>query len=274
MEVLEQFVEAKSGRPAKCEDFVVVGDHFLAVIDGATDKTGAKFRGVSGGRFAAEVIGAAIPNLEPAITGRDAITEISRALDVALQDAGAPVPDDRPSAVCAIYSREQRQIWRVGDVTIRLNGRSRYGTKRIDRVTAGTRSAFLQSLHLYAQHTPAEQGPEDAPDIGRDLILPLLRNQHLFRNARRSQSRFAHGAIDGQLVPREFIEITPVDFGTEVMLASDGYPRVLDTLEKSETYLHKDLARDPLRIWRHPSTKGVRQGDLSYDDRAWLRFSI
>jgi hypothetical protein len=76
MEVLEQFVEAKSGRPAKCEDFVVVGDHFLAVIDGATDKTGAKFRGVSGGRFAAEVIGAAIPNLEPAITGRDAITEI------------------------------------------------------------------------------------------------------------------------------------------------------------------------------------------------------
>jgi hypothetical protein len=43
------------------------------------------------------------------------------------------------------------------------------------------------------------------------------------------------------------------------------------TLEESEAYLMADVERDPLRVRRHPGTKGVRPDHQSFDDRAYVR---
>ena len=53
--VREQFVAGKSADRV-CEDLIVVTDDFAAVIDGASDATGADFAGKTGGRLAAEIV--------------------------------------------------------------------------------------------------------------------------------------------------------------------------------------------------------------------------
>ena len=52
MRVVERFLAAKTGSDADpdCEDAIVVTDGLCAVIDGATDKTGRRIDGISGGR--------------------------------------------------------------------------------------------------------------------------------------------------------------------------------------------------------------------------------
>ena len=60
--------------------------------------------------------------------------------------------------------------------------------------------------------------------------------------------------------------------GTEVVLATDGYPTPAPTLTQAEAELAALLARDPLRIEKAaPGTKGRRPGHASYDDRAYVR---
>ena len=45
-----------------------------------------------------------------------------------------------------------------------------------------------------------------------------------------------------------------------------------DSLEESEAALSRQLATDPLCINTYKATKGVMEGNLSFDDRAYVRF--
>ena len=60
----------------------------------------------------------------------------------------------------------------------------------------------------------------------------------------------------------------------EVVLASDGYPFLCPTLAESEARLKEQIVRDPLNINTFKATKGMMTGNLSFDDRAYIRFSI
>ena len=72
----------------------------------------------------------------------------------------------------------------------------------------------------------------------------------------------------------ELVRVYPVCPGEEVVLASDGYPCVLPSLRASEEYLYAILASDPLCLSQFKSTKG-RQAELrSFDDRAYVRFTV
>jgi hypothetical protein len=59
----------------------------------------------------------------------------------------------------------------------------------------------------------------------------------------------------------------------EIVIASDGYPELLMTLAASEESLRVDLLADPLRIGIHRGTKGVGLGEVSFDDRVFVRLS-
>jgi hypothetical protein len=103
------------------------------------------------------------------------------------------------------------------------------------------------------------------------MILPLLRLQALLRNRPRGAA-LTHAGIDGRPVPPGLIEEwTLAADENSVVLASDGYPRLFMTLGETEEYLMRDLAHDPLRIGQHKTTKGLLPGNVSYDDRAFLR---
>ena len=47
-EIIECFVQGKLDEPDACEDEVIVTDSFIMMMDGATDKTGVRYRGMAG----------------------------------------------------------------------------------------------------------------------------------------------------------------------------------------------------------------------------------
>ena len=49
MRVVEAFTDSRTGDPATNEDIVVATDAYLAIFDGATDKSGCRYEGLRGG---------------------------------------------------------------------------------------------------------------------------------------------------------------------------------------------------------------------------------
>ncbi len=156
---------------------------------------------------------------------------------------------------------------RVGDVSLSDGRASFVGSKEVDVVHSRMRTAYLQMMLIDGQ----ERSELLASDVGRELILPSLRKQAVLRN-NVSAGDLAFGAIDGTPVPDQFIETWALEGEvSEVTIATDGYPVIRPTLELLEQYLRSDLRSDPLRIGKHMTTKGVRPGNQSFDDRAYVR---
>lgn len=58
----------------------------------------------------------------------------------------------------------------------------------------------------------------------------------------------------------------------EVVLASDGYPFLKSTLAESEEELAEQIAHDPQNINTFIASKGLLEGNRSFDDRTYVRF--
>ena len=58
----------------------------------------------------------------------------------------------------------------------------------------------------------------------------------------------------------------------EIILASDGYPLLRPTLQQSEQDLDRLLKEDPQCCRLYESTKGLKPGNKSFDDRTYVRF--
>ena len=82
-------------------------------------------------------------------------------------------------------------------------------------------------------------------------------------------------AVDGFTIPTAgiIIKTIPDDVDT-IVLASDGYPVLKDNLQESESILQDNLLRDPLIFREYKSTKGMSNGDVSYDDRAFIKVNL
>jgi hypothetical protein len=268
---VEVFCESRTGNPDTCEDAYVLRDDFAAVIDGCTDKAGVPYFAMSSGRFAAQVLAAGIERLPADIAFPDAVVALSQHLDSAIQRALplGTVLADRPSAGVVIYSAERREIWRLGDCHFAVGDQVYFGDKAIDEVTSHVRAAYLQVLTAAGYSTDVLA----SDDPGRALILPLLREQHQLRNA--EGSRYAYGSFDGLTVPARFVEVYPVPPEvTSIVLATDGYLLPAPTLREAEEHLVASLRDDPLRVGEFPSTKGVKPGARSFDDRTYLRLEL
>ena len=61
---------------------------------------------------------------------------------------------------------------------------------------------------------------------------------------------------------------------SSIVLASDGYPVLKGTLAESERELSEILKNDPLCYKVYCSTKGLKKGNVSFDDRSYIRFSL
>jgi hypothetical protein len=86
---------------------------------------------------------------------------------------------------------------------------------------------------------------------------------------------WAYAALNGKPIDFSLVNIRPVprDVGT-IVITSDGYPLALPTLEASEDLLDRLLTQDPLCIGPLLGTKGVSPGNVSYDDRSYLKIEI
>ena len=266
MPILEQYVLGKHPNPALCEDFLVITPHFYAVIDGVTSKSDRLFDGKYGGRYAAELLADAVRTLDPLVTAAEAFAQLNNTL-ATINSRPDFAPHDRIQACAILYSKARREIWNYGDCSLMINNYEILHKKKIDDLLASLRSFTILSY--------LKQGGKEedllSHDIGREAILPFLKTQPLFAN---TDGAFGYPVLDGTGIRESFLQCYPVQTGDRIILASDGYPKLFDTLADSEAYLQAILERDPLMIYENKQTK-LRGNDMcSYDDRAYLRFEV
>jgi hypothetical protein len=271
VEIAEQFIAAKTGQSKQCEDGIVVTSEFAAVIDGDTDKTGLRYEGMTGGRYAMLACSDAVRSLDSKANHIAAIEHLTETLARRLPHG--LTPRERPTAVLTVYSRARQEIWQIGDVGFWHVGIPQGKTnvrKIVDRYAADIRAAIIRT-ELASGTDPSALARNDP---GRRAISCLLSSQANFRNNSAARE-LAYPGIDGNTIPTNLITIHKVpDNVTQLVIASDGYPRILPTLSASEEMLTRLLTIDPLCIDEIRGTKGITPGNKSFDDRAYLRLTL
>jgi glycerophosphoryl diester phosphodiesterase len=274
--ILESNLQAKTGHQEDCEDMIHISDHFIAVIDGATSKTNDRWNGKTGGRRAAEIIDATLHQMPPDCTARQAADLMTSAIRAFYNDhnfamQAATNPERRITASMVAVSLLQREIWSIGDCQFMLEDKLFAVKKKVDEVTEEARAFFLES-EMMAKQVSIEDLLKN--DTGRDFIKPFLERQHRFQNDPAAGSLY-YAAVDGFPIPDNgvVVERIPHDV-TQLVLASDGYPFLRQSLAESEQLLADLLQRDPLLFREYKSTKGLVAGNISFDDRAYVKVKL
>lgn len=173
-------------------------------------------------------------------------------------------PAMRMTASAVVYSRCNDQIWMIGDCQCMVDGKLYLNPKPGEKLVAAKRAEFIHR----AMQNGVTQDDIWKKDIGRDAILPILKESCL-------QQNISYSVIDGFDIPIKFVKVIETKKNdSEIVLASDGYPKLKSTLYASEEELKRLLAVDPLCINENTATKGLSSGQTSFDDRSYIRFKI
>ena len=270
-QVLECFIQGKAGDASLCEDGIFTSENFLAVIDGVTSKGEHLFNGAKSGCAAKNAVLKALETLEAGVSCAAALDLLNDALTKAYGDFLQTARENvcERMAVCfALYSVKRRELWCFGDCQCMINGVLHEHEKEFDTVMSAVRALALET----ALASGADEASFYENDVGRKFIMPLLEKEALFVNR---PGRFGFDMLDGISRPLyERAKAYRLSFGDELILASDGYPQLCRTLTQSEAELERVLSEDPLCYKSYMSTKGIKSGNLSFDDRAYLKFII
>ena len=266
MKKIESFLLGKNKNQDLCEDGIYEGERIIAVIDGATSKGNNLIDGKSSGCFAKDALIGCLRQNEldlskmPAPLLYETLNDHLRACT----DEDTLQLEDYPRACMAVYNEERHELSAYGDCQFILNGQ-RYGfEKKIDRLNSEYRALVLE-LELSDGKSIDELMQNDT---GREGIRDTLKRQMIFEN---KDSEYAYPVLNGYSFNKDMVFSTEVETGSEIVLATDGYPFLETTLEQSERELKKLLEDDPLCMRIYKSTKGLVKGNLSYDDRAYWR---
>lgn len=275
MDIVEQFIQGKKPNQEECEDGLFVGEHYIAVVDGATSSSGTKNVGKTPGKLAMELVTGALCHLDPDQNAANAFKFLNKSIVDAYNSSGIlghmeSNPIDRWTASCVIYSLSKRELWFIGDCQALIDGVLVSNNKLVDDVTSSARALFLAG-YLTLGHTVEEVQKQD---VGREYILPLLQEQSVFQNGA-TPSEFNFAVLDGFFTNVDMIKVIPVPPNVnEMVLASDGYPELMPTLEASEELLKQILKDDPLLFQKYKSAKGLQPGNYSFDDRTYIRIKV
>lgn len=290
MKIIESSIIGKKSQEA-CEDGMAVTDDFIAVIDGSTSKTPKHLNpDMKNGRYAMMLISEYIREELKADASVDDFCQgvtayiynkVYEKLGVA--ERLKEHPEERLTASAILYSRTRNEVWMVGDCQAIIDGKLYENGKPYEEKIARKRVELIkQGL------SPAE---------ARKQIEPLLIKAML------SGQNQNYTVIDGFPIYREGVKVVSVSdscsasesvsascsesasasesvsaFGTipvsssEIVLASDGYPFLKPTLAASEAALAEQIANDPQNIRSFIATKGIVEGNKSFDDRTYIRF--
>lgn len=267
MKIIESTIVGKKNQEA-CEDGLVVTDDFIAVIDGSTSKTPKQLSPkMKNGRYAMMLISEYIQQkLSPESTVDDfcqVITEYIRNKVYAPLDIIEWLrlhPEERLTASAIIYSNKRKEIWMVGDCQAIIDGKLFDNSKPYELAIAQKRAALI---HKGITPTDARKAIEPM------LIKAMMEGQNI-----------NYAVIDGFPIYRNGIRVISIpsipsqtnNATTEIILASDGYSFLKPTLAESEKALSQLIATDPQCIQHFIATKGLTEGNKSFDDRTYIRF--
>ena len=288
MKIIESSIIGKKG-PEACEDGMVVTDDFIAVIDGSTSKTPKHLNpDMKNGRYAMMLISEYIREELKADASVDDFCQGVTAYiynkvyeKLGVEDRLREHPEERLTASAILYSRTRNEVWMVGDCQAIIAGKLYENGKPYEQEIARKRVELI------------EQGL--SPAEARKQIEPLLIKAML------SGQNQTYTVIDGFPVYREGVKVVSVSdscsvqdsvpasdsvpcsdsasasgtisvSSSEIVLASDGYPFLEPTLAASEAALAEQIANDPQNIHSFIATKGIVEGNKSFDDRTYIRF--
>ena len=278
MQIIETFMQGKENNPMTCEDGIFLSEKLLAVIDGVTTDGSWLRDGNKSGYAAKEVLRRSLQevvNEEQSSLQREEdwgillLEQLDQALrNIVLLQGEKNVPlEAYPRASIILYNDVTKEIVSYGDCQCRLNGVVHSHVKKIDELNADLRAYYLE-YHLMHGETLQELAENDS---GRTAIEENLRMQCTFENR---LGQFGYPVLNGRGIEPSMIRTYKVRKGDEVILASDGYPRLGQNLEESEAFLCQILQEDPMCFREYRATKGVKAGNVSFDDRAFCRFIV
>lgn len=279
MKIIESSIIGKKS-PEACEDGMVVTDDFIAVIDGSTSKTPKHLNpDMKNGRYAMMLISEYIQEELKADASVDEFCQGVTAYiynkvyeKLGVEERLKKHPEERLTASAILYSRTKNEVWMVGDCQAIIAGKLYENGKPYEQEIARKRVELI------------EQGL--SPAEARKQIEPLLIKAML------SGQNQTYTVIDGFPIYREGVKVValkmkpasssievyfqeqtkPIASPNEVVLASDGYPFLKPTLAASEAALAEQIANDPQNIHSFIATKGIVEGNKSFDDRTYIRF--
>ena len=279
MKIIESSIIGKKSQEA-CEDGMVITDDFIAVIDGSTSKTPKHLNpDMKNGRYAMMLISEYIREELKADASVDDFCQGVTAYiynkvyeKLGVEERLKEHPEERLTASAILYSRTRNEVWMVGDCQAIIDGKLYENGKPYEEKIARKRVELI------------EQGL--SPAEARKQIEPLLIEAML------SGQNQNYTVIDGFPIYREGVKVValktkpvsssietyfqeqtkPVSSPNEVVLASDGYPFLKPTLAASEAALAEQIANDPQNIRSFIATKGIVEGNKSFDDRTYIRF--
>ena len=281
MKIIESSIIGKKSQEA-CEDGMVVTDDFIAVIDGSTSKTPKHLNpDMKNGRYAMMLISEYIREELKADASVDEFCQGVTAYiynkvyeKLGVEERLKEHPEERLTASAILYSRTRNEVWMVGDCQAIIDGKLYENGKPYEQEIARKRVELI------------EQGL--SPAEARKQIEPLLIEAML------SGQNQTYTVIDGFPIYQEGVKVValkmksasssievyfqeqtkPISSPNEVVLASDGYPFLKPTLAASEAALAEQIANDPQNIHSFIATKGIVEGNKSFDDRTYIRFSV
>ena len=288
MKIIESSIIGKKS-PEACEDGMVVTDDFIAVIDGSTSKTPKHLNpDMKNGRYAMMLISEYIreelktdASVDEFCQGVTAYIYNKVYEKLGVEERLKEHPEERLTASAILYSRTRNEVWMVGDCQAIIDEKLYENGKPYEEKIARKRVELI------------EQGL--SPAEARKQIEPLLIKAML------SGQNQTYTVIDGFPIYREGVKVVSVSVSSsvqdsvpasdsvpcsdsasasdtipssssEIVLASDGYPFLKPSLAASEAALAEQIANDPQNIRSFIATKGIVEGNKSFDDRTYIRF--
>ena len=269
MEMIEKFICGKKGSLVDCEDGIIVTDNLVAVIDGATSKNGKLFSNQTGGAFAKNILSNVLFQ-----SGVEELSceELFSALSLTIKEHSEKqypelTYEEYPRASVILYNRYYNEVWGYGDCQCIINGEVHTHEKQIDTLNSELRAFYLECELLNGNNVSNLL----QNDVGRQKILGNLKKQFMFENR---NVPFGYPVLNGFPINKDMIVRYQVHEQDEVVLSSDGYPALQQTLADSEAKLEEVLRNDPLCFRVYKTTKGIVEGNISFDDRSYLRFKV
>lgn len=111
-------------------------------------------------------------------------------------------------------------------------------------------------------------------DESLEFIKQITKRQPLIQN-KEFGNEYDYAVVDGFNIAKELIIIVELDENVkEIVFSSDGYPKIYSTLKESEDYLNYIKENDPLCYKIFKNFKAIYDGQVSYDDRSYIRFEV
>lgn len=272
VKIIESFIKGKKNNKKLCEDGLVITENYISIIDGVTSKGNTLWQNMTSGVYVKKLLINAINNMSPNLNAEDSILYLNTLIKEEYEKSNMyeyvkEHPEERLQANLIVFNISKNEIWMWGDCQALINKKLYHKEKKIDKILSEARSLFVD-LELKNGKTVKDIIKNDT---GRKYILPLLKQSIVYNN---TIGEYGCNVLDGfEIMPKSVIKIK-VKENDEIVLASDGYPVLKNSLKESEEKLLEILEKDPLLINIYKSTKGLQQGNISYDDRTYIKFVV